>query len=251
VSTSSVYYYPSTLSYPVVPTSAYSSLDCDSVPVAAVPSAPVASAPAGANGPTAAERRPAVESVPANEPGYTPEPPPSASIGAGNEPTPPASGSTNSPQPPATPAPDSDGASPAVPSDLPGSLGGARNPSGAATGDGDGNTRMVRKPKFDAAAMRTASLARGVLEGRVVSAESGQPESGVRLLFGDHRKRFDDRSITTDALGRYAVSLPEGDWTVKVGMPSGKFYAVSQITVSGGQITDDGGRDVPSLNIKR
>jgi hypothetical protein len=47
------------------------------------------------------------------------------------------------------------------------------------------------------------------------------------------------------------VKLPEGDWTVKVAMPSGRVYEVSQITISGGQITDNFGRDIPSLIITR
>jgi hypothetical protein len=47
------------------------------------------------------------------------------------------------------------------------------------------------------------------------------------------------------------LKLPDGDWTVKVAMPSGRVYAVSQITISGGQITDDVGRDIPSLIITR
>jgi hypothetical protein len=34
-------------------------------------------------------------------------------------------------------------------------------------------------------------------------------------------------------------------------MPSGRVYAVSQITVSNGLITDDIGRDIPSLIITR
>ena len=56
---------------------------------------------------------------------------------------------------------------------------------------------------------------------------------------------------STDAVGRFAVKVPDGDWTVKVTMPSGRVYAVSQITVSNGAITDDSGRDIPSLVITR
>jgi hypothetical protein len=93
--------------------------------------------------------------------------------------------------------------------------------------------------------------ARGILEGKVVSAESGRPEANVRVIVSHHSERFDDRVAMTDALGRYAVNLPEGDWTVRVEMPSRRTYPVSDVTVSGGQITDNGGRDVPSLIIKR
>jgi hypothetical protein len=62
---------------------------------------------------------------------------------------------------------------------------------------------------------------------------------------------FEDRVQSTDAAGRFAVRLPDGDWTVKVAMPSGRVYAVSQITVSGGAVADDLGRDIPSLVITR
>jgi hypothetical protein len=94
-------------------------------------------------------------------------------------------------------------------------------------------------------------LSRNVLAGKVLSSESGQPEEGVKVTVSSRAGAFVDRSATTDALGRYAVRLPDGDWTVKVSMPSGRVYSVSQITVSGGQITDDVGRNVPSLTITR
>ena len=55
----------------------------------------------------------------------------------------------------------------------------------------------------------------------------------------------------TDAFGRFVMRVPDGDWTVSVTMPSGRVYSVSQIIVSNGQITDEIGRDVPSLVITR
>ncbi len=55
----------------------------------------------------------------------------------------------------------------------------------------------------------------------------------------------------TDAFGRFSVRLSEGDWTVNVTMPSGRVYAVSDIRLSNGQITDSLGRRVPSLEITR
>jgi hypothetical protein len=90
-----------------------------------------------------------------------------------------------------------------------------------------------------------------VLEGKVVASENGQPEEGVRVTLTNRMGTYSDRVVTTDAFGRYAVRMPDGDWTVKVTMPSGRTYAVSQLVVSNGQITDDQGRDVPSLRITR
>jgi hypothetical protein len=85
----------------------------------------------------------------------------------------------------------------------------------------------------------------------VVSGDTGRPEEGVQVVISNRAGSYVDRVALTDALGRYAFSLPDGDWTVKVAMPSGRVYAVSQLTVSGGQIHDNLGRDIPSLTINR
>ena len=71
------------------------------------------------------------------------------------------------------------------------------------------------------------------------------------MIVSSRAGNFVDRVATTNAFGQYAVKLPDGDWTVKVAMPSGNVYAVSQITISGGKITDNFGRDIPSLTINR
>ena len=57
--------------------------------------------------------------------------------------------------------------------------------------------------------------------------------------------------LSADAVGRYVVSLPDGEWTVKVANPVGRVYEVSQLTVKAGQIHDDQGRDIPTLTIRR
>ena len=73
----------------------------------------------------------------------------------------------------------------------------------------------------------------------------------MRIIVSNRPGSFEDRVATTDAYGRYAVRLPDGDWTVRVAMPSGRVYSVSQITITGGQIVDNYGRDIPSLTITR
>ena len=73
----------------------------------------------------------------------------------------------------------------------------------------------------------------------------------MRITVTNRLGKTADRLADTDAYGRYAVRLPDGEWTVKVTMPSGRTYAVSQLSVSGGQIIDDQGRDVPTLVITR
>jgi hypothetical protein len=91
----------------------------------------------------------------------------------------------------------------------------------------------------------------GILEGKVVSGTSGRAEKGVRVIVSHRRLplAFVDRVAMTDALGRYAIDVPPGDWAVKVVRPNGKTYSVKNITVSGGQVTTDDGQAVPSLVI--
>ena len=56
----------------------------------------------------------------------------------------------------------------------------------------------------------------------------------------------------SDAYGRFAIKLSEGDWTVNGAMANGHVFPVSQITVSGGKIYDQReGLEVPSLIITR
>ncbi|MGC8638501.1 MAG: hypothetical protein ACP5XB_01335 [Isosphaeraceae bacterium] len=92
---------------------------------------------------------------------------------------------------------------------------------------------------------------RNILFGSVKARQTGELEEGVRVTVSSRTNAFEDRVQETDAAGRFAVRVPDGDWTVKVTMPSGRIYAVSQITVMGGAITDDSGRDIPSLVITR
>jgi hypothetical protein len=92
---------------------------------------------------------------------------------------------------------------------------------------------------------------RNVLIGVVQSSASGEPEEGVRLTLTNPSDRRLAKVTSTDAFGRFAVCLADGDWTVNVTMPSGRVYAVSQLRVSNGQITDSLGRRIPSLEITR
>ena len=92
---------------------------------------------------------------------------------------------------------------------------------------------------------------RNVLFGRVKARDTNEPEEGVRVSISNRQNTSESREALTDAFGRFAVRVPDGDWTVSVTMPSGRVYSVSQIIVSNGQITDEIGRDVPSLVITR
>ena len=92
---------------------------------------------------------------------------------------------------------------------------------------------------------------RNVLFGRVKARDTSEPEEGVRVSISNRQDTSERREALTDAFGRFAIRVPDGDWTVSVTMPSGRVYSVSQIIVSNGQITDEIGRDVPSLVITR
>jgi len=117
--------------------------------------------------------------------------------------------------------------------------------------DGPATTRSEsRKPVYNTTRALPVE-SRNVLFGRVRERETREPEEGVRVMLTNRTRAFDDRIALTDAFGRFAVRVPDGDWTVKVTMPSGRVYSVSEITVSNGLISDDEGRDVPSLTITR
>ena len=114
-----------------------------------------------------------------------------------------------------------------------------------------GTTRHdVGKPVLPTTTVRPER--RNVLFGKVESSAAGQPEEEVRVIVSSRSNRAIRHEGMSDAYGRFAIKLSEGDWTVNVTMPSGRIYPVSQITVSGGKVFDEReGREVPSLIITR
>jgi hypothetical protein len=113
-----------------------------------------------------------------------------------------------------------------------------------------GQRREVQKPVLSSP-RGLRSQYRNVLFGRVKARDNDEPEEGVRVTISSRMNAYEDRVTLTDAFGRFAVKIPDGDWSVNVTMPSGRAYSVSQITVSNGLISDDIGRDIPSLVITR
>jgi hypothetical protein len=92
---------------------------------------------------------------------------------------------------------------------------------------------------------------RNVLVGIVRARGTDEPEDSVQVTVSSRTNPDVEKVALTNAFGKFAVRVPDGDWTVKVAMPSGRVYPVRQITVSSGMIFDDAGRDVPSLIITR
>ncbi|MGP0067443.1 MAG: hypothetical protein ACLQGP_28090 [Isosphaeraceae bacterium] len=108
---------------------------------------------------------------------------------------------------------------------------------------------QARRPAYSTRLLRTDT--RNVLLGVVQSRSGGQPEEGVRIRVTNGEDQSRDKSTLTDAFGRFAMHLTDGDWTVHVTMPSGRIYPVSEIRVTNGEIVDSLGRRVPSLEITR
>jgi len=104
--------------------------------------------------------------------------------------------------------------------------------------------------KRDSLRPRYQTLAtRNVLLGRVES-ESGEAREGVRVTVSSRTEPGLARAGLSNAFGRFAIRLDDGDWTVRVSMPSGRIYSVRQITVQDGRVVDnDEGRDIPNLII--
>lgn len=174
-----------------------------------------------------------------------PQPPPDQQQGATQKSTAPANAAQAKTQGGAVGKqanPSTQGGVPQAPGAEPDDLGPPNNPPG-------GIRYQARRPVFPNPAIRPET--RNVLFGTVQSRADGQPEEGVRVSVLNALDANRDKSTVTDAFGHFSMRLYDGDWTVNVTMPSGRVYPVSEIRVSGGQITDSQGRRVPSLEITR
>jgi len=115
----------------------------------------------------------------------------------------------------------------------------------------EGSRRDSQKPAYPSATILRSR--RNVLEGTIVSADSLDPEENVEVVISDRTGRYGDKTSRTNAFGQFAVSLPEGEWSINLTMPSGRVLAVAQggITANAGRIIDMYGRDLKKLVIKR
>ncbi len=108
--------------------------------------------------------------------------------------------------------------------------------------------RSSQRPVYGA-----GSDLRNILRGKVVSFDSGRPEESVTVVLSSKTGTFADRTAMTNADGEFKVSLPQGDWVVKVKMPSGSILPVGRdyLTASSGKVTDLAGRSVKEFRISR
>jgi hypothetical protein len=137
------------------------------------------------------------------------------------------------------------GTGPAAPPQAPGDVDSGPPP---VTPAGDYRRESMRPSNYGTVPVRPA--VRSVLVGVVRSDTDGELEEGVRIGLRNLATGT-AKSTTTDAFGKFAVRVPDGDWAVEVPTRSGRVYEVSQIRVVNGQITDTTGRRVPSLEITR
>ena len=126
------------------------------------------------------------------------------------------------------------------------------NESDLAKPKGDIQRRDAYKPVVTPLDARPR-LGRNILQGKVVSADTRRDEEGVEVVVTDKTGQYIDRTTRTDAFGKFAITLPEGDWTIKLTMPSGRRLTVGrgEIKVAAGRIVDMYGRDLTNLVIQR
>lgn len=111
-----------------------------------------------------------------------------------------------------------------------------------------GNRRETLRPIYPITRTLRPEL-RNVLVGRVES-DSGDPLGEVSVSVSRTDNASIRRAGMTNAFGTFAIRLTDGEWTVNVRMPSGRFYPVRSVTVSNGKIVDNQeGREVRNLII--
>jgi hypothetical protein len=119
----------------------------------------------------------------------------------------------------------------------------------------DAVRRDSQRPTYSATPRLTSLSARSVLYGMVESGSAGEPEEGVRVMLASASDSTPNRVTMTNAFGKFAIRVPDGQWDVMVTMPSGRQRLVDgplgRITVRNGQITDQEGHAVPSVIISR
>jgi hypothetical protein len=79
---------------------------------------------------------------------------------------------------------------------------------------------------------------RNILFGTVES-EDGRPRGEVPVTVVSRNNSAIRHRGLTNAFGGYAIQVPDGQWSVRVTMPSGNMQTVRDITVTGGRIMDN------------
>ena len=105
-----------------------------------------------------------------------------------------------------------------------------------APGD-DGAIRSESKKPAVYPRLRTVDR-RNILFG-TVETEAGQPRGEVPVTVINRNGSSIRHNGVTDAFGAFAIRVPDGQWVVRVTMPSGTMQTVRNITVTGGRVVDN------------
>jgi hypothetical protein len=90
---------------------------------------------------------------------------------------------------------------------------------------------------------------RNILFG-TVETDNREPRVEVPVVVSNRNNSLLQHSGVSDAFGAFAIRVPDGQWTVKVTMPSGNIQTVRNITVTDGKVMDNlEGREVYNLII--
>jgi hypothetical protein len=93
------------------------------------------------------------------------------------------------------------------------------------------------------------SSVQSVLRGRVEN-DAGDVREGVRITVASRNAPGIAHAGISDAFGVFAIRLEDGDWTVRVTMPSGRMFPIRDISVRDGKVMDNReGREIPNLII--
>jgi hypothetical protein len=92
-------------------------------------------------------------------------------------------------------------------------------------------------PKYDRIAFDTApsNSTQWNLAGQVVSQDNNAPKAGARLLFVSEAPTGQQESASTDASGKFKVTLASGGWLVYVRDDQGKAVFHSRVQVKGNE----------------
>jgi len=240
--TPTTYYQPTTITYdsPLVTTSLAYASPCAETTVPFNPPAPI-------NGnPPADPTTKSVTSTPKNveEPPYKGQVPEKSKAAAVKD-------TTKDPMsPPSAPAPEKNDKEITEPNGL------AVPPVDTPKDPGEVNRSSFRPVPTVMTPRATASRA-NMLIGDVVAVSglSEKPVPNAQVVFSDQRKTYSDRTRTTDAQGGFQISLPNGDWMVKIVDPTAAGGAQAReygrITSAGGSYYDEDDRPVYRLKLNQ
>ncbi len=79
---------------------------------------------------------------------------------------------------------------------------------------------------------------RNILFG-TVETDDGQPLGEVPVTVVNRNDSSIRHNGVSDAFGSFAIRVPDGQWIVRVTMPSGNMQTVRNITVTGGKVMDN------------